>query len=584
MEGASLNSNSTKIQTTSRVSAISTEGQVSEVNSATIKSMVASLKILGFEKLKRLCENKLIQGVTEDDIRNLIFQLGLDENQVKIDWLLTLNKTGVGKIQKIIEDLQRWKIIIFQMFHGNSISPTLFREQFDWSFIFCNVLEIYLDNGCLCLREEFLIANKESILLDPAEMMGLFKEELSEVNARNVFDNDSTLGDILIDKIINEANHSELKVAGREELHFLFSKTVKGLAKNEQLTFIKANTGFFTQIMLKCFRDTEIMSELNLQQAGALLMEFVKLPQDLTQSYHVDNSLNLVNFEEVNNTPELHKDVQGVLFEYMSSINAQWNFAITSKANLQAYAVFCTSNLKNDPQIDKLKKDGLSEIQIFMHYPRLRKDRFVPLCPAGLNSLAYEVLGPNTIELIKKGMLLIIDAKKIVADFNEEMNGKDFSESGPERYRRDGSLSQMALERMSLDELGLLLGNRLVQFAINSLQLTIEQAIVAKECFSYKHLWGCLGSQADLWRSAVPNEGIDFLFVSGKLPVKRFLKLSHHHIKFLCESSIFSYIQEDKITVELALFIADLLHTYEQSGWYGLNLLIRSNESELETY
>jgi hypothetical protein len=599
MDGTFLNTHLPRIQANNFLSPLSTRNQVSELNSDTIESMLVSLTVLGFEKMRCFCEQKSIRSITEDDIRNLISQQGLDNNQVQIDWLLTLNEKGVEKVLEIINNLHdKKKEGLFLCYGG---TEQLEMNVADFKIVkaraehaeyterrLCTSLAEYIQMGSLCLSEDLRrIENKEPPLHE-TQLRRLSLEGHRNLNSHMEFKFGSTLQNTSINKIIAEANQFELKaVGGCKGRHFLFFKTVYCLDKSQQQLFVQKNKGFVLQLTLQCLTnndgyDGDEWHDYFNKKALELLAELVntkmakvspKLSQNMKSSSQITHSPNLISCEEVNNLPELNPDVQGGLFEHMFSITEQWSFAITSKANLKGYVDFCTSNLKNDGKVSELKTKGFSEIHIFMHYPRLRKDPFVPLCPAGLNSLVYEVLGPNAIELIRKGMLSIIDAKKIATDFNEEMKGKPIQEQGLERYRWDGSLTQEDLDHLDVEK-SKCLGSRLVQFAINSSQLTIAQAIEARERFSDDFFWSCIRmSHRNLSLNDAHN-AIEFLFVSGKLSVKRFSKLTAGEIGFLCDASTFSYMKEDLITLDLALFISGLREAYKKSGSYRLSLLL----------
>lgn len=573
-------------QSTNRVSSLSIKNQTSEISSDTIKSMFSGLKILGFEKMKFLCEHTFIKGVTADDIRNLITQSGLGIGKVRIDWLFSLNKEGVKKILEIISALQSKKEVIFAGTTKDRMKWEceffIFRENTQWSL--CTSREICISESALVLIEDFRAVEMKTILLNPKELLELFEEDSHVIDLTRV--HRSNQEDVRSIKIA-EANSSDLKVTGAPELEFLFNYVLR-LNKDDQVLFIKENVGFVIQVILHCFEKNRYLPEQTIKDAVQLyqlyMAEFFpkkkakdvdKLFQVISPPGQVASSPKLILSAEGDNLPTLHQDVQNQLFKCMSSTNDQLNFAGTNKSNYNGFAIFCTLNLRKDPEVEKLKFDGFSEIQIFIQYSRLRKQ-------AGLNSLALDVLGPDAMEKMNNGLLSIDDAKKEVVDFVAETSGWSRWNRGPERYRRDGLLSQADINKMSWSARACL-ASRLAQFAINSRQLEIEQVVriikpLDDNFFVSLDVW-----PFDSWDMNAACNNLLSLFTLSKLTVKRYLELNDRQIMFITLNSVSQCIEQDKITVESALFLSELIDTYQQSGWYGLSLMITSTNSKSET-
>jgi len=412
-----INSYLRPTQPTHHASSTSSKNQVGELRSNAIKNLFASLKVLGFEKTKQLCELKLRTNVTESEIRNVISQMCSESDKLNSDWLFNLNNEGVQKIQKIIDCIQDKKkeFSTISHFQKKFIQfSELFRESIGRDIYTTRV--IYINKyGAILLRKELLnMAKKDTTLLTPIELDRLYWKDCCELNVPEIY---PMYRKRLLPLKIAEANNFDLKTAGREELCFLFDH-IKSAEKSEQASFIRLNFGAVIQVTLQCLGSHGIhMSEAIKKDALLLLCKLEwALRLDEIHNSTITRPFNVVSSEIVNNLPELNSDLQSELFKSMSSTNDQWNFARTSKYNLQRYAIFCKDNLRHD-----------------------------------------------------------------------------------------------------------------------------------------------MGD-------------MDYLCVRGKLTVERFLELTDCQIKFLTEKATLSCILEDKISVESALLVSDLIEKYKQSGWRGLIL------------
>jgi|GEM_PF-4738400 len=230
-----------------QVSPASIKDKTSEISSDTIKSLFTSLKKLGFEKMQCFCEHTFIKGVTEEDIRNLVTQSGLDNEEVKIDWLFGLTSEGVEKIRQIIVTLKSHKQDIFNndLKAKPEYTKSVFKEPSAWSL--CASRDIVRSQGNLVLIEDFRVTKPETILLTAKEVMELFAEDLCLIDLTTL---DTTRQLDVLSLKIARANHSDLIVNNKEELMCLCNWMCR---LHEDKKVIKENFGFVMQVILRNF-------------------------------------------------------------------------------------------------------------------------------------------------------------------------------------------------------------------------------------------------------------------------------------------------------------------------------------------